>query len=256
MRRVIAIANQKGGVGKTTTAVNLAACLAEAGHGTLLIDADPQSNATSGLGIDRSTLDGHTLYEVCLDHADLDSIIRPGPVENLFIAPSTKRLAGAEIELAGSSERDLILRHALAASRRSFEFILIDCPPSLNILTVNALGAADAVIVPVQCEYYAMEGISSLTETIDLVRSCLNPKLDLGGVLLTMYDSRTNLSEQVAAEIRRFFGNRVFQTVIPRNVRLSEAPSHGMPIIQYDPSSRGAHAYRALIEELIERNEK
>lgn len=256
MSRIIAIANQKGGVGKTTTAVNVSACLAESGNKTLLVDSDPQSNATSGLGIDRASLNGHTLYEVFLNQIDFTSITRPGPVENLVVAPSTKRLAGAEIELVGSSERDLIMRKMLAKARLSFDFIIIDCPPSLNILTVNALGCADSVLVPVQCEYYAMEGVSALTETLDLVRSCLNPKLDLEGVLLTMYDSRTNLSEQVAAEIRGYFKHKVFNTVIPRNVRLSEAPSHGLPIILYDPSSRGAQAYRALAEELVQRNEK
>ena len=251
MGKIIAVANQKGGVGKTTTAVNLTACLAANNLHVLLVDADPQGNASSGLGVIRANVEGKTLYEAMLDRITTTDAIVPGTFDSLAILPATKKLVAAEIELVGSSNRDLVLRNLLEPLRNTYDFIIIDCPPSLSLLTVNALGAADSVIIPVQCEYYAMEGISSLLETIELVRECLNTRLVIEGVLLTMYDVRTNLSEQVSQEIKTFFTNQVFRTVIPRNVRLSEAPSHGLPIIQYDPSSRGAQAYTALAEEII-----
>ncbi|MBN1355714.1 ParA family protein [bacterium] len=254
MARIIALANQKGGVGKTTTAVNLSACLAQIGRRTLLIDADPQGNATSGFGIDRSGLNNHSLYEVLLGSISLADILTDGFLEKLSVAPSTKKLAGAEVELVTTPDRDLILKRAVESLKDDYDYVIIDCPPSLSLLTVNALGAADSVIIPVQCEYYAMEGISSLMETIDLVRACLNPVLELEGVLLTMHDVRTNLSDQVAHEVRLFFGDRVFKTIIPRNVRLSEAPSHGLPVILYDRFCRGSQAYGDLAKEIIGRD--
>ncbi len=250
MRRTIAIVNQKGGVGKSTTAVNLGACLAEAGVRTLLIDLDPQANATSGLGIERDR-QAATVYDMLLNGADAAALVVPSAVIGLDVVPSTIHLAGAEVELARGTGAEQRLRAALA--RVTHEIVLLDCPPSLGLLTINALTAATEVLIPLQCEYYALEGLQQLLHSIDLVRRHLNPTLEIGGVLLTMYDSRTNLAEQVAVEVRRFFGDRVYRTVIPRSVRLAEAPSHGRPITTYDPSSRGAQAYQDLALEVIAR---
>ncbi|MDQ7858965.1 MAG: ParA family protein [Armatimonadota bacterium] len=250
MPRVVAITNQKGGVGKSTTAVNLGACLAQAGITTLVIDLDPQANTTSGLGIQRDRTAG-TTYDVLLNGSRVESVIVSTDVPGLQVAPSTIHLAGAEVELAGADASEARLRSAMEGIQH--QIVLLDCPPSLGLLTVNALTAATELLIPIQCEYYALEGLGQLMRSIELVRRHLNPGLEIGGVLLTMYDPRTNLSEQVAAEVRGYFGDKVFQTVIPRSVRLAEAPSHGQPITLYDPQSRGAQAYVALAQEVISR---
>jgi chromosome partitioning protein len=247
--RVIACANQKGGVGKTTTVVNLASYLASAGDRVLVIDLDPQGNATSGFGIDRATLD-RSIYDAVVDDARLTDLLVPGPNDGLSIVPSSIALAGAEIELAPLEQRERRLSRLVRDVAAEYDYILIDSPPSLGLLTVNALTAADSVLVPIQCEYYALEGLTQLIATINLVRDHLNPALEIKGVVLTMYDARTNLSADVAAEVRRHLGNRVYRAVIPRSVRLSEAPSHGLPISLYRPDSRGAEAYAALAAEI------
>ncbi len=255
MGRIIAIANQKGGVGKTTTAINLAACLAEAGKKILLIDCDPQGNATSGLGIDKDHLE-NSIYEVLLDECGIRQAIQAvDGVENLTVLPSNVNLAGAEVELLEVEDKEYILSNTVDYIRDDYDYILIDCPPSLNILTVNAMTTADSVLVPIQCEYYALEGISQLIHTVELVQERLNPDLTIDGVVFTMYDARTNLSADVVASVRENLNTKVYNTIIPRNVRLAEAPSHGLPIHLYDSRSSGAESYRNLAREVIERRD-
>lgn len=250
MSKVLAITNQKGGVGKTTTAVNLSAFLAYKGKKVLLLDVDPQGNSTSGLGVNKHRIK-KCIYNVLVDEFPVDAIIVPTTVSNLDVAPATIQLAGAEIELVPTVSREVRLRSQLQNVRDEYDFIIIDCPPSLGLLTINALTASDSVIVPIQCEYYALEGLSQLVNTVNLVQKHLNPKLVFEGALLTMFDVRTNLSNQVAEEVKNFFGTKVYKTIIPRNVRLSEAPSHGQSILEYDPKSKGSEVYNALAEEVL-----
>jgi chromosome partitioning protein len=249
MALVLAIANQKGGVGKTTTAVNLGAALAELGYRVLVIDLDPQGNATTGLGINPRNLQG-SIYDVIMNDVKVEDCVEPTSLKNLFVVPATIDLAGAEIELVPAFSRELKLRRALGEARDDYDFTLIDCPPSLGLLTVNGLAAADAVVVPIQCEYYALEGLGQLLRNVALVRTNLNPTLDVQGIVLTMYDARTKLADQVEQEVRDHFGAKVYRAVVPRTVRLSEAPSFGQPIIVFDPTSRGAIAYRELAKEV------
>lgn len=253
MGKIITIANQKGGVGKTTTAVNLAASLAVGEYKTLLIDIDAQANATSGLGVDPKGLT-KTIYEVLINKENAEEAIIPTNVPNLFLLPSHINLVGAEVELIDAAEREHIMTKALAPIRESYNIIIIDCPPSLSLLTVNALTACDSVIIPVQCEYYALEGLGQLLNTINIVKRHLNSRLNIEGVLLTMYDSRLKLSNQVVEEVRKYFGEKVFSTLIVRNVRLSEAPSFGLPVVLYDAASNGTKNYLDLAAEVVRRN--
>jgi chromosome partitioning protein len=250
MGKVIAIANQKGGVGKTTTTVNLGACLAQQGKKTLIIDHDPQGNSTSGIGLKKSEIK-KCIYDVLINEIPIEEVILPTQIESLKVIPATIRLAGAEAELVGMMARDQRLKRSIEPVRDSYDYILIDCPPSLGNLTINALAAADSIIVPIQCEYYALEGLSQLMKTIQLVQKYSNPDLKVEGVVLTMYDNRTNLSSQVTDEVRRYFQDKVYRTIIPRNIRLSEAPSFGLPITLYDEKSKGAEAYIELAREVI-----
>jgi chromosome partitioning protein len=251
--QTIACANQKGGVGKTTTVVNLGSYLALAGDRVLVVDLDPQGNATSGLGFERSSIE-RSIYDAVVDGVEVEALIRPGPVQRLDVVPSAIALAGAELELAPLEGRERRLARQLAQVVGRYDYILIDCPPALGLLTVNALTAADSVLIPLQCEYYALEGLTQLLATLDLVRENLNPALTINGIVLTMYDARTNLSADVAAEARRHLGDVVFETVVPRSVRLSEAPSHGLSIQRYSPDSTGAVAYAALANEVRRRD--
>lgn len=255
MGKVIAITNQKGGVGKTTTSVNLSACLAEAGKKVLLIDLDPQGNASSGIGIDKDTV-GQCIYDVLINEVPIAKVVQKTAVKKLQAVPATIQLAGAEVEMVNHVSRETLLKKALKAAKKEYDFILIDCPPSLGLLTLNALTAADSVLIPIQCEYYALEGVSQLIKTVGSVQASLNKDLQIEGILLTMFDGRTNLSIQVADEVKKFFAEKVYRSVIPRNVRLSEAPSYGEPIIIYDPKSKGAEIYRSLAKEVIKSAKK
>jgi chromosome partitioning protein len=251
--RVIAVANQKGGVGKTTTAINVATALAQAGYHVLLVDIDPQGNLTSGIGLKGQTAEAGGIYEALLGDNTPDAFLLPTSVDRLLVIPATRQLTGAEIELVSIQGREHRLRRITESLRPRFDFIFVDCPPSLGLLTLNALVAADAVLVPLHCEYFALEGLADLVGTMQLVQESLNPALDIEGVVLTMYDDRTNLGQLVARDVREFFKAKVFDTVIPRNIRLGEAPSHGMPAVLYDEKSRGAVAYLALADEMLAR---
>ncbi|WP_173436083.1 ParA family protein [Selenomonas ruminantium] len=250
MAKIIAVANQKGGVGKTTTSVNLAACLAAKKKKVLLVDCDPQGNASSGFGVDKATLQGKTIYQVLIDNVPVADVLQKTEFK-VDILPANIDLAGAEVELVAAISRETRLKKALDAVRDNYDYIIIDCPPSLGLLTLNSLTAADSVLVPIQCEFYALEGVAQLMRTIELVRSNLNANLKLEGVVMTMYDSRTKLAEQVVAEVRNSFDTVVYKTMIPRNVRLSEAPSFGQPIIYYDKKSKGSEVYMKLAKEVI-----
>ncbi len=254
MGKVVAIANQKGGVGKTTTAVNLSTILAKKGKKVLMVDADPQGNATSGLGIDKSV--NFSVYDVIINDVEIENTLQQTIVKNLEICPSNINLAGAEVELVSLMSREQKLKEKIDTQKDKYDYIIIDCPPSLGLITLNALTAADSVLIPVQCEYYALEGLGQLLNTINLVKKHLNKELKIEGALLTMFDIRTNLSNQVVKEVNHYFENKVYKTVIPRNVKLSEAPSYGMPISVYDPRSKGAKAYDKFVKEFLRKNEK
>ncbi len=255
MGRAIVVANQKGGVGKTTTAINLAACLAEAGQKVLAIDMDPQGNMTSGLGVDKDVIE-NTVYELLLGEVTVEECIQENVIENLSVIGSNINLSAAEIELIGQEEKEYILQKAVEPIRKNYDFIIIDCPPSLSMLTINSMCLADTVLVPIQCEYYALEGLTQLIHTINLVQERLNPSLEMEGVVFTMYDARTNLSLQVVENVKNNLDQAIYKTIIPRNVRLAEAPSYGMPINLYDTKSAGAESYRLLAEEVIHRGEE
>lgn len=250
MGKIIAIANQKGGVAKTTSAVNIGASLALMGQPVLLVDLDPQGNASSGLGIDKTELE-RCIYDVMINDLTPEEVIIDTDVRNLHIIPSTIQLAGAEVEMVSLLAREQILRRALTPLKEKYQYIIIDCPPSLGLLTLNALAAADSLLIPIQCEFYALEGVGQLMNTVQLVQKHLNPSLKIEGVLLTMFDARLNLSIQVVDEVKKVFGTKVFKNIIPRNVRLSEAPSHGIPVVIYDPKSKGSEAYRELAKEVM-----
>ena len=255
MGRTIVIANQKGGVGKTTTAINLSASLAESGKKVLLIDMDPQGNSTSGLGIEKDEKE-YTIYELLLGECSIEDCLSESICKDLIVVPSNINLAAVEIELIGTDGKEFILRDSVSSIKDKYDFILIDCPPSLNVLTINAMCTADTVLVPIQCEYYALEGLSQLMHTIELVKERLNPDLEIEGVVFTMYDARTNLSLEVVENVKEYLAQNIYKTIIPRNVRLAEAPSYGMPITKYDTKSTGAESYRMLAEEVIHRGEE
>lgn len=249
---VLAVVNQKGGVGKSTTAVNLSAALGEAGRKVLLIDLDPQGNATSGYGLNKNQRE-LCIYNALLEDVEISTIIEPVEVENVFVVPATIQLAGAEIELVSALSRETRLKAIIDQVRSDFDFVIVDCPPSLGLLTINALTAAEGLVIPIQCEFYALEGLSKLLDSVRLVKTHLNPGLEVFGVVMTMYDTRTRLAHQVVEEVQHFFGDKVFQTLVPRTVRLSEAPSHGMPVTLYDPAGKGATSYRSLAKEVMDR---
>ena len=252
MRRTIAIANQKGGVGKTTTAINLSACLAEKGKKVLAVDMDPQGNMTSGLGVDKDSVE-NTIYNLIIGEAKMEEVLIKNVLENLDIIPTNIDLSGAEIELLDVEEKEYIVRNEIDKIKDNYDFIIIDCPPSLSMLTINAMTTADSVLVPIQCEYYALEGLSQLIHTVELVRDRLNPKLTIEGVVFTMYDARTNLSLQVVENVKDNLEQTIYKTIIPRNIRLAEAPSYGIPINKYDPKSAGAESYLRLADEVIDK---
>ena len=252
MAKIMAVANQKGGVGKTTTAVNLSACIAELGKKVLVIDVDPQGNTTSGFGIDRESVDA-TIYDILINDAKVSTVIRETPYFGLKIIPSDISLSGAEIELVSKERREYVLKDALEEIKKDFDYIFIDCPPSLGLITLNALIAADSVIIPIQCEYYALEGVAQLTNTINLVKKAFSPSIEIEGIVMTMFDGRTNLSIQVVEEVKKHFKGKVYKSIIPRNVRLSEAPSFGEPINVFDKTATGAAAYKNLAEEIVKK---
>lgn len=255
MGKIIVIANQKGGVGKTTTSINLAAAIAEAGKKVLVVDMDPQGNTTSGLGVDKDEVE-NTVYELLVGESEIQDCIQKEVFKNLSVLPSNINLAGAEIEMIGMDEKEYVLKNALETISDKYDFILIDCPPSLNMLTINSMCAGNSVLVPIQCEYYALEGLSQLIHTIDLVKDRLNPDLEIEGVVFTMFDARTNLSLQVVENVKNNLNQKIYKSIIPRNVRLAEAPSYGLPITEYDTKSTGAEAYRSLAKEVIKNKKK